>query len=66
MIKKGSVEYWNDGIMNIVDYVFPKILRFASATAAIKCTKIGGRSGIPDLQTVNYFLQKIQMEEIQR
>jgi sugar/nucleoside kinase (ribokinase family) len=63
MIKKGSVEYWNDGIMNIVDYVFPKILRFASATAAIKCTKIGGRSGIPDLQSVNNFLQ---MEEIQR
>jgi len=63
MIKKGSVEYWNDGIMNIVDYVFPKILKFASATAAIKCTKIGGRSGIPDLQSVNNFLQ---MEEIQR
>ena len=63
MIKKGSVEYWNDGIMNIVDYVFPKSLKFASATAAIKCTKIGGRSGIPDLQSVNNFLQ---MEEIQR
>jgi sulfofructose kinase len=37
----------------------PKILRFASATAAIKCTKIGGRSGIPDFQTVNNFLKKI-------
>lgn len=41
-----------------------KILRFASATAAIKCTRIGGRSGIPDFQTAENFLEKIQLEEI--
>jgi len=41
-----------------------KILRFAGATAAIKCTKIGGRSGIPDRCTVINFLKKIQAEEI--
>ncbi|UCE06392.1 MAG: hypothetical protein JSW07_22970 [bacterium] len=50
------------GLLN--NWQLTKILRFASATAAIKCTKIGGRSGIPDIQTVNYFLQKFQMEEI--
>lgn len=31
-------------------------LRFAAATAAIKCTKSGGRSGIPDRKTVEGFL----------
>ncbi|WP_319411925.1 sugar kinase [uncultured Cohaesibacter sp.] len=31
-------------------------VRFASAVAALKCTKLGGREGIPDLDTVNAFL----------
>ncbi len=35
------------------------ILKFASAVAALKCTQLGGRSGIPDLQTVNHFLNQI-------
>lgn len=30
--------------------------KFASAVAAIKCTRIGGRAGIPDLQTVRRFM----------
>ena len=30
--------------------------RFASAVAAIKCTRIGGRAGIPDLKTAERFL----------
>jgi len=30
--------------------------RFASAAAAIKCTRIGGRAGIPDLKTLERFL----------
>jgi sulfofructose kinase len=30
---------------------------FANATAAIKCTQIGGRAGIPDRETVELFLQ---------
>jgi sugar/nucleoside kinase (ribokinase family) len=30
--------------------------RFASAVAAIKCTRIGGRAGIPDKKTVERFL----------
>jgi sulfofructose kinase len=30
--------------------------RFASAVAALKCTKMGGREGIPDLDTVTAFL----------
>ncbi len=50
------------GLLNKFNLI--KILKFAAASAAIKCTKIGGRSGIPDLQTVNNFLRKIQMEEI--
>ena len=31
--------------------------RFACATSAIKCTRIGGRAGIPDTKTVERFLQ---------
>jgi sulfofructose kinase len=41
-----------------------EVLRFASATAAIKCTKIGGRSAVPDFYSANKFLQKFQTEEI--
>lgn len=32
------------------------IIKFSAAAAALKCTKIGGRSGIPDLNIVNIFL----------
>lgn len=35
-----------------------KVTRFASAFAALKCRKLGGRSGIPSLQEVDIFLQK--------
>jgi sugar/nucleoside kinase (ribokinase family) len=31
--------------------------RFASAAAAIKCTRIGGRAGIPDLKTTMLFMK---------
>lgn len=34
-----------------------EVARFANAVAAIKCTRIGGRAGIPDLETVTRFLQ---------
>jgi len=42
--------------------------RFASAVAAIKCTRIGGRAGIPDFETVQRFLRDgtIDYEEIDR
>jgi sulfofructose kinase len=46
------------------NWELPYILRFASATAAIKCAKIGGRSAVPDFRSVNKFLQKFQTEEI--
>lgn len=32
------------------------IARFANAVAAIKCTRLGGRAGIPDLETVEKYL----------
>ncbi len=35
-----------------------KIMRFASATAALKCRKIGGRTAIPDLREVEEFLEE--------
>lgn len=38
------------------NWTLQKSLKFASATAALKCTQIGGRSGIPDLSKVNQFL----------
>jgi len=34
-----------------------KCVRFASATSAIKCTRPGGRSGIPRLAVLNRFLE---------
>lgn len=34
----------------------PQALRFASATAAIKCTRFGGRAGTPSRTEVNTFL----------
>ena len=33
-------------------------LRFASAVAALKCTKFGGRAGSPDLKTTEEFLER--------
>lgn len=40
-----------------------KILRFASAASAIKCTRLGGRTGIPDLKTVERFLCAGEIDE---
>jgi sulfofructose kinase len=34
-----------------------RVIEFASACAAIKCTKFGGRTGIPTLDEVTKFLQ---------
>ena len=36
----------------------PRIVRFAHATAAIKCTEIGARRGIPSLRQVEAFLDR--------
>jgi sulfofructose kinase len=36
----------------------PAALRFASATAALKCTRPGGRAGIPDRATLDAFLRQ--------
>jgi len=35
-----------------------KIAEFSNAVAAIKCTKLGGRAGIPNLEEVNKFLSR--------
>jgi sulfofructose kinase len=32
-------------------------VRYASAVAALKCTRFGGRSGIPDRNEVERFLE---------
>ncbi|MBI5819834.1 MAG: hypothetical protein HZA88_12690 [Verrucomicrobia bacterium] len=37
---------------------WPECLRFASAVAALKCTRFGGRAGIPDLRTTEDFLKQ--------
>ena len=34
-----------------------RVLRFASALAALKCRRIGGRTGVPGLDEVMQFLQ---------
>lgn len=36
---------------------FPKIVEFASAVAAMKCRKLGGRAGIPNLAEVLEFIR---------
>ncbi|MBN2012725.1 hypothetical protein JW960_25575 [candidate division KSB1 bacterium] len=38
------------------NWELPQIMKFAAATAAIKCMHLGGRNGIPDLNKVNQFL----------
>ena len=45
-----------------------KAARWASAVSAIKCTRIGGRAGIPDLETLQKFLKTgvIDYEEIDK
>ena len=43
----GLLKKWN----------LPRVLKFASAVAAIKCRQIGGRKGIPDFKIVKEFLQ---------
>jgi ribokinase len=42
------------GILRGLD--LPDTIRFASAVAALKCTRIGGRTGIPDLAKALHFL----------
>ena len=46
----------------------PYITRFASAVSAIKCTRIGGRAGIPDMATTLRFMEtgEIDYTEINR
>ena len=39
------------GIYGMSEY----IAKFSSAVSAIKCTRLGGRAGIPDLCTVEIF-----------
>jgi ribokinase len=44
------------GILRGLD--LPDTIRFASAVAALKCTRIGGRTGIPRLDEVHNFLTR--------
>ncbi len=40
-------------------WTLPEIIKFAAATAALKCTQIGGRPGIPDLpQVIKFIVRK--------
>lgn len=45
-----------------------KLMRFANAVSAIQCTRLGGRTGIPNLDTVERFLESgtIDMEWLDR
>lgn len=40
------------------DWDLEQILEFSSATAALECTRLGGRAGIPTLAEVQLFLQE--------
>lgn len=50
------------------DWPIAEIARFASAVSAVKCTRIGGRAGIPDEKTVMDFMEtgEIDYGEIDR
>lgn len=39
---------------------FPQLLQFASAAAALTCTKLGARKGIPGAEEVERFLEKLE------
>lgn len=39
------------------DWPLAECASFANAVAAIKCTRLGGRAGIPDLETTRHFLE---------
>ncbi|WP_392558884.1 sugar kinase [Orbus mooreae] len=41
-------------------YSTDKVVEFACAVAALKCTKAGGRAGIPTIEQVNNFLNSYQ------
>ncbi|MFA5786555.1 MAG: PfkB family carbohydrate kinase [Actinomycetota bacterium] len=40
------------------EWPLERVCRFASATAALKCTRLGGRQGIPTLDDVKAFLEE--------
>ena len=42
----------------LIKWKMEKIIEFASACAALKCRKLGGREGIPNLKQVESFLRK--------
>jgi sulfofructose kinase len=45
------------GLLN--DWPLPRMMAFASATAALKCTRVGGRAGIPTLSELEQFLNRV-------
>ena len=45
------------GLLN--DWPLPRIMAFAGATAALKCTRVGGRAGIPTLSELEQFLNRV-------
>ena len=48
-------------------YTTKETARLASAVSAVKCTRIGGRAGIPDWETVREFMEtgRIDYREIE-
>ena len=55
----GAGDVFHGGFLNglLAGRTVEDAARFGSAVAAIKCTRIGGRAGVPDMDTVNRFLQ---------
>lgn len=45
------------------DWRLREIARFSNAVAAIKCTRVGGRAGIPKLHEVERFLKKAKLRK---
>lgn len=47
-------------------YSYEKTCVFASAVSALKCTKVGARSGVPDFDTVTKFLKECGRDEFEK
>ncbi len=56
----GAGDVFHGGFIRglLAGWPIDRIVEFAAAVAAIKCTKLGGRAGIPEMATVKAFLEE--------
>lgn len=62
----GAGDVFHGGVIyaRLQGWDWPEVFRFASVTAALKCTKLGGRPGMPTRQEVDAYMSKQQGAEL--